>query len=131
MKLNKISLKQKLIAIVILVAFTIGLAFSLVIFNKQQRSFDNHFEVTFIDPHQAIVFWTTPNDTIGFVKYGPTESDRSQTAHQTSSVAGKIHAVLLADIPAEGFYLSLHTENDSKFLWPEVKKINFDPTTIE
>jgi hypothetical protein len=131
MKLNKTSLKQKIIAVIVLVAFVIGLAFSLVIFNKQQREFDNHFEVTFIDPHQAIVFWTTQDDTIGFVKYGSSESNRSQVAQQTSSVKGKIHAVLLADIPAEGFYLSLHTENDSKFLWPEVKKINFDPTTIE
>lgn len=131
MKLKKASLKQKIIVAIVLVAFAIGLAFSLVIFNKQQRKFDNHFEVTFIDPRQAIVFWTTPSETIGFVKYGSSEKNRSQTAQQTSSVAGKIHAVLLTDIPTEGFYLSLHTENDSKFLWPEVKKINFDPTTIE
>lgn len=131
MKLKKSSLKQKIIVAIVLAAFAIGLAFSLVIFNKQQREFDDHFEVTFIDPHQAIVFWTTPNEAIGFVKYGSSEVNRSQTAQQTSSVPGKIHAVLLTDIPAEGFYLSLHTENDSKFLWPEVKKINFDPTTIE
>ncbi len=131
MKLKKSSFKQKLIIVIILVAFAIGLAFSLVIFNKQQREFNNHFEVTFIDPHQAIVFWTTPNETIGFVKYGSSEKNRSQTAEQTSSVPGTIHAVLLTDVPMEGFYLSLHTENDSKFLWPEVKKINFDPTTIE
>lgn len=133
MKINKpkISLKKSVGMIVLIIAFLIGLLFAIVIFNKQQRSFDNHFEVTFIDPRQAIVFWTTPKDTIGFVKYGKSENDRSQVAEQTSSVAGTIHAVLLTDIPLEGFYLSLHTQDDSPFLWPEIKKINFDPTTIE
>lgn len=124
-------LKPTLLIIISAIGLIFGFVLALVIFNKQQREFNDHFEVTFIDPHQAIVFWTTPNDTIGFVKYGPSEANRSQTAEQTSSVPGKIHAVLLADIPTEGFYLSLHTENDSKFLWPEVRKINFDPTTIE
>ena len=127
----KISVKKSIAIIVLLFAFLIGLICAIVIFNKQQRSFDNHFEVTFIDPRQAIVFWTTPKETIGFVKYGKSENDRSQTAEQTSSVPGTIHAVLLTDIPLEGFYLSLHTKDDSPFLWPEVKKINFDPTTIE
>lgn len=117
--------------LILLIAFLIGLLFAIVIFNKQQRSFDNHFEVTFIDPRQAIVFWTTPKETIGFVKYGKSENDRLQVAEQTSSVPGTIHAVLLTDIPLEGFYLSLHTKDDSPFLWPEIKKINFDPTTIE
>jgi len=132
-KINKpkISLKKSIGAIILLMAFLIGLVFAIVIFNKQQRSFDNHFEVTFIDPRQAIVFWTTAKETIGFVKYGKDESNRSQSAEQTSSVPGTIHAVLLTDIPLEGFYLSLHTKDDSPFLWPEIKKINFDPTTIE
>lgn len=127
----KISLKKGIGFIVLLISFFLGLVLALVIFNKQQRSFDNHFEVTFIDPRQAIVFWTTAKETIGFVKYGKDEANRSQVAEQTSSVPGTIHAVLLTDIPLEGFYLSLHTKDDSPFLWPEIKKINFDPTTIE
>ena len=130
MKAKK-KLKIALILILILLALLSGLFIALVIFNKQERQEDNHFEVTFIDPRQAIVFWTTSEDTIGFVKYGSSEKALSKEAQQTSSVPGKIHAVLLTEVPIEGLYLSLHTKDDHRFLWPEVKKINFDPTTIE
>jgi flagellar basal body-associated protein FliL len=127
----KMNFKVGLLIVVVFLALLSGLFIALLIFNKQQRQEDNRFEVTFLDPRQAIVFWTTTNETIGFVKYGSSENDLSQTAEQTSSVPGKIHAVLLTDIPTEGLYLSLHTDDESRFLWPEVKKINFDPTTIE
>ncbi|AKM81797.1 MAG: hypothetical protein UT13_C0001G0840 [Candidatus Pacebacteria bacterium GW2011_GWF2_38_9] len=126
-----LNIKQKIALIVLSLAFITGLLLSIFIFNKQQRQIENHFEVTFVDPHQAIIFWTSEKESIGFAKYGESETNLSQVAQQTSSVPGTIHAVLLTDIPADGFYLSLHTDKDSPFLWSEVKKINFDPTKIE
>lgn len=127
----RISFKKKLIILVSLFTFVGGLFLSVYIFNKEQRKIDDHFEVTFLDPHQAIVFWTSQKDTVGFVKYGAMENNLSMVEYQTSSVAGTAHAVVLNNIPSGGFYLSLHTESDSRFLWPEVKRIEFDPTTIE
>lgn len=129
--MKKLNIKQKIALIVLSLAFITGLLLSIFIFNKQQRQIENHFEVTFVDPHQAIIFWTSEKESIGFAKYGESETNLSQVAQQTSSVPGTIHAVLLTDIPADGFYLSLHTDKDSPFLWSEVKKINFDPTKIE
>lgn len=128
--LKKIPLKQKIFILILVVAFIGGLVLSLFIFNQKQRSVENHFEVTFLDPHQAIVFWTTENETIGFVKYGKDASNLNQKAEQTSDTPGNIHAVLLTEIPIEGFYLSLHTQHDSPFLWPEIRKVNFDPSKI-
>ena len=127
---RKISAKQYIFLLVIILAFVVGLILSVFIFNKQQRSFDNHFEVTFIDSHQAIVFWTSEKESIGFVKYGENKTNLSKLAEQTSDKASKTHAVLLSDIPLEGFYLSLHSKSDSLFLFPEIRKINFDPTQI-
>ncbi|MBU1034145.1 hypothetical protein KKI22_04380 [Patescibacteria group bacterium] len=129
--MKKLNIKQKIALIVLSLAFITGLLLSIFIFNKQQRQIENHFEVTFVDPHQAIIFWTSEKESIGFAKYGESETNLSQVAQQTSSVPGTIHAVLLTDIPADGFCLSLHTDKDSPFLWSEVKKINFDPTKIE
>jgi len=115
----------------ILASFLVGLALSVVIFNRQQRDLENYFEVTFIDPRQAIVFWKTEKESIGYVKYGSNKNDLSQTATQTSDVPSTVHAVVLNDLPLESFYISLHTDADSPFLLPEIKQITFDSSLIE
>lgn len=129
--MSKHSSKKIFFLAIILPSFLIGLVLAVVVFNRQQRKIDNHFEVTFIDSRQAIVFWKTEKETIGYVKYGKDKRNLSQIAKQTSDVPGNIHAVVLEDIPLEGFYLSLHTENDSLFLYPEIHQISFNPSLIE
>lgn len=127
----KHSSKKILWLTIVLPSFLIGLVLSVVIFNKQQRKIENYFEVTFIDSRQAVVFWKTEKETIGFVKYGADKHKLSQISKQTSDVPSNVHAVVLNEIPLEGFYLSLHTEADSLFLWPEIHKISFNPGLIE
>lgn len=114
-----------------MIALACGLAGSVVLFNIVERRQISHLEVTFIDPHQAVIFWSTSKETKGFVTYGASPKALQQTAYQTSSTPGTIHAVLLTDVPLGGVYFSLHTEADSPLFWPKVEHVVFDPTTIE
>lgn len=123
--------KQKILVAVCGCALLLGLGLSLVIFNVQERKKDKKMEITFIDPHQAVVFWKTDYKTIGTVKYGSTKNNLDMSASQTSSQPSEVHAVVLNDIPTEGLYISLHTQSDRWFLLPETIQITFDPTTIE
>lgn len=127
----KLQLSKKQWIMITLVAFMIGLGTSLVLYNQHMRSVDQHVEITFIDPHQAVIFWTTAHDSIGFVRYGSTAKSRTQLAYQTSGTPGVIHAALLTDVPTGGLYYSLHTDADSPMLWPKIEHLIFDPTTIE
>lgn len=112
-------------------ALAIGLIVALILFNMQERAVERNLEVTFLSPSQAVVFWTSPDPTIGFVRYGSTKNHRPHRADQTSSEPGLVHAVVINDVPEAGLFLSTHTSADSRFYWPEVVHITFDPTTIE
>lgn len=128
---QKKSPKKLLLGVFLIVCLLLGLLISVVIYNKMEENKENHLEVTFISPRQAIVFWKTEHETIGYVTYGPSKNDRPMTAYQTSSVPGVTHAVVLDDVPLEGLYISIHNESDSPFLWEKPVEIQFDPTTIE
>jgi hypothetical protein len=112
-------------------ALVLGLVLSVIVFNLFERRKDRDLEVTFVDPHQAVVFWRTDHATIGYVMYGEHKNRRVHRAEQTSSTPGSIHAVLINDVPLEGLYFTIHNESDSPLYWPAVTQIHFDPTTIE
>ena len=120
---KKINKKQ---LILLFITFLIGIIVSIFIFNKQNENRNTNVDINFIDSRQAIIFWTTKNDTIGFVNYGVSETNRDMQAYQTSSVAGKVHAVIIENIPIEGVYISLHNESDSPFLFSKSQRIFFD-----
>lgn len=115
----------------LLTCLVIGLLISVVIYNKIEQQKETFLEVTFVTPRQAIVFWKTEHKAIGYVKYGANKKNLDMIAHQTSSVPGFTHAVILDTIPLEGLYISIHTESESPFLWERPLEIQFDPTTIE
>jgi len=131
LRLMKITKKLALnrFHLLLMVALVVGLVSSIFVFNMLENNKDVKLEITFVTPREAIVFWTTDYETIGYVKYG--NSKNYQVAYQTSSQPGYTHAVLLEDIPLDGFFVSLHAENDSFFRWPKKTKVVFDPTTIE
>ena len=113
----------------LIVGLLIGLVCSVLLFTIIEDRKDMKLEITFLAPREAIIFWKTEYQTIGYVKYG--NRNNYKIAHQTSSEPGHIHAVLLEDIPLDGLYFSLHTQNDSFFRWPKKTKMVFDPTIIE
>lgn len=118
-------------SLVVLLALMVGLLCSILIFNWHERKKNIYLEVTFVDPHQAVIFWKTPNDTTGFVKYGEQVKNLDKTAVQTSSVPGQIHAVVISEVPTSGLFAEVHNESDSFLYRPRAFKIRFDPNTFQ
>ncbi len=125
--LNKLAKKKLLFIVFLLVTFLIGIVVSVLIYNKQNIDINQNIEVTFIDSHQAIVFWKTQDKTVGYIEYGFTENNLDKKVYQTSSEKGTVHAVVIEEIPIEGVYISLHNESDSPFLFKKTQRIVFDP----
>ncbi len=131
MKKHKFTLAKKIWKISLVFAFIFGLVLIWFLYNKQMRAIERNVEVTFVSPHQAIVFWKTANPSLGYVKSGQKKYSRTTSTYQTSSEASNIHTVFLEEIPATGLYLSLHNENDSLFYIPEIMHISYDPLDAE
>ena len=126
MKLSINKKTKKRLLVIYMITFILGLFISVFIFNQLAKKKDYHQEVTFIDPHQALIFWKTEELSLGYIKYGPKKNKRQETIYQTSSVPGQVHAVLIENIPPEGIFVSLHQEGESPFLFPQVEKIKFE-----
>lgn len=107
------------------IALVVGLLLSIGIFNFLERKTEQHLEVTFIDARKALIFWKTPQPSIGFVTYGDNRYFLKNTEYQTSSEPSEIHAVLLEKIPVEGLFISLHTTGDSRLYLPKVEHIQY------
>lgn len=129
MKNKKIN-KKRILTFILLLAFILGLMSSLLIFNNYKKDRNKNIEVTFTEPHQAVIFWKTDVDTKSYVKYGSSKKKMDQVSKQTSSELGKIHAVVIDDIPLEGIFVSLHNESDSRFLFKNVILVKFNSETF-
>lgn len=130
----KKSRKNLVIGLVILLSLmglALGMALAWWVFNSRLQAVDRYVEVTFINPHQALVFWKSESSSLGFVKSGSLKYYRPDVTYQTSSEPGDIHAVLLEEIPPEGLYISVHNEADSAYYRPTIIKINYQPEFLE
>lgn len=127
MKKNKTQLFIKLwkLSLIIVLIFSVFLFF--LVHNKKLRALERHVEITFISPHQAIVFWKTDTQSLGYIKVGEKKHRRQTSIYQTSSEANYIHAVLVEAIPSDGFFISLHNEDDPFWYYPTVRKIIYEP----
>lgn len=123
--------RQHLVGLLLALAFLIGLASSLFIYSAMINRQEVFFEVTFVEPRQAIVFWKTERKTLGHVRYGTQAYRRNQVAQQSSSTPEQIHAVVLSDVPLDGVYLSLHDDSQRFVLWPKVRFIKYEPNYNE
>lgn len=126
-KSKKLTYKQMFIGGVVLVAFLLGLVGAVIIINHQMKDQNQHVEVTFVEPHTALVFWNTKNETIGYVKFGTESNSLDQIAYQTSSQPGQAHAVILENVPLEGYKATLHNESDPPFLFSKAIDVVFIP----
>lgn len=120
-----------LLPITLGIAFVIGLGVSVWLYNDLENRKEVKLEVTFVEPRQAVVFWKTEKPSVGYVRYGDTKHRRNLRAEQTSSIPSEIHAVVLENVPLDGFYISIHTDSDSPLFWPAPRQIKYDHTTIE
>ena len=115
-----------IIAIVILSVLGIW----ILIVNKQARSLDKYSEITFVSPTQAIIFWHSENETLGYVKFGDSKWKLNETETQTSSELGTIHVVFIENIPLNGIYISKRNEGDSLFIFPKIEHIKYDSNEL-
>lgn len=103
----------------------VGLVAMLVFTSWQARGRYESVEVTFISPQHGVLFWKTEKPVLGYAQWGASRHERSNKLDQTSSDPSEVHAVLLTDIPPDGLYVSLHTKNEPKIMWPKVYYIKY------
>jgi hypothetical protein len=124
--MRKLIKKKKPIVIsVTILVVLLFLVIFLFVLNKKHNEIYVYNEVTFINPTEALIFWKTKVETLGYIKYGESKYGRDKVQSQTSSQPGEIHAVLLEKIPRDGLFVSIHNESDSIFIFPKIFKIQF------
>jgi len=129
--MKKFVFKKKHIYFVVPIVLVLVCLCLIIVANIKARALDKYSEITFVSPTQAIVFWSSEDTTLGFVKYGKSRFGKKEIALQTSSEKGLIHVAFLDNIPIEGVYISRHNESDSFLIFPEVKHIKYDLNTID
>ena len=122
---RKVDEKKKILVFSALLVI-VGLGLVIFFINKEHRKLSIYRDVTFVNPNQAIIFWKTEDETIGYVKYGEKKHKRENVELQTTSQEGETHVVFLDNIPPEGLYISIHNGSDSFLIFPEILKIQFN-----
>ena len=124
--MKKFQFKKKYIIIVAIILIVISSVTALYVINIKARELDRYTEVTFISPTQAIVFWKSKEETLGYIKYGSSKIFLKETVLQTSSEPREIHVVFLENIPIEGMYIKKYNEGESFLIFPPTQYIKYD-----
>ena len=127
MKKNKTQLFIKLWKVSLIIVLIFSLFLFFLVHNKKLQALERHVEITFISPHQAIIFWKTDTQSLGYIKVGEKKHRRQTSIYQTSSEASYIHAVLVEEIPNDGLFISLHNEDDPFWYYPTIRQIIYEP----
>lgn len=131
-KINKkLKFKKWYIYVIIGIVGIILLGVSIWVVNKNAHKLDKYSEITFVSPTQAIIFWQSEDQTLGYVKYGESRWKLKQTETQTSSEPGTIHVVFLENIPLEGIYISKRNEKENIFVFPKIEYIKYDSNQLD
>lgn len=125
-KLNKKALIYTLIGIGIT-----SFAVVILIVNISGRRMEKYTEITFVSPTQALIFWKSKDNTLGYVKYSEKILGKRETVLQTSSEPGDIHVVFLENIPLEGIYIWKINESDSILFFQPSIHIKYENQTDE
>lgn len=123
--MKKIQITKKRILIIASVILFLALVIYVILINTFARNLEKYTEITFVSPNQALVFWKTEKDTLGYIKYGNSRFKITQTELQTSSAAGQTHVVFLENIPLNGIYLKKFHENQNILIFPKIEKIKY------
>lgn len=124
--MKKIHFKKKYIIIGVIILIVISFITTLLIINMKARELERYTEVTFISPNQAIVFWKSKKESVGYIKYGSSKIFLKDIALQTSSEPRKVHVVFLENIPIEGMYIRKYNKGDSFLIFPKTEYIKYD-----
>jgi len=118
--MRKLIIKKKYFLIAIPIILVLAFAAYVVLINIAARSLDKYTEITFINPTQALVFWKSEKEALGYVKYGTSKWKIRKTELQTSSEKGLIH-----NVPLEGIYIKKYTEGENIFIFHKINTIKY------
>lgn len=102
---------KRILLVCSIIGLTVGIV-SGILMSQLGGNSVIEMDITPLNARQAMVFWSTKDPAIGYVRMGAKPFWRPTKVLQTSSEANVIHAVLLEQLPLEGAYLSVHTEDD-------------------
>ncbi|KKQ11428.1 MAG: hypothetical protein US24_C0027G0002 [candidate division WS6 bacterium GW2011_GWC2_36_7] len=123
--MRKLIIRKKYVLIVVPIILVLAFVAYVILINIAARSLDKYTEITFINPTQALVFWKSEKEALGYVKYGTSKWKIRKTELQTSSEKGLIHVVLLANVPLEGIYIKKYTEGENIFIFHKINTIKY------
>jgi len=123
--MRKIIIKKKYILIAIPVILVLAFVGYVISINVAASKLDKYTEITFITPTQALIFWKSDRESLGYIKYGSSKGNIKNTELQTSSEKGLIHVVLLDNIPIEGLYIKKYVEDENILIFHKAEKIKY------
>ncbi len=115
--------KYKIYVLILITILAFGIYIGIINYNSSQNN--KYVEVSFMTPTQAVVFWTSDNEALGFAKYGTSKYKRDIIEKQTSSTPGNIHVVIIDSIPDKGIYVSLHEEKENPLIIKKIHHIKY------
>lgn len=120
---NKV-LKKKYIFIVLLI---ISIILFFVYLKKINHDYmdSRYIEVSFTNPTQAIIFWRSDSDVIGYVKYGKELKPLDNIEYQTSSDPNQTHAVIIDNVPIGGYYYQIYEDPINPLINPEILELKY------
>ncbi len=131
MKDKKINKKKVLIFTSIGLLVLILISIPIILLNISGRKMEKYSEITFVTPTDAIVFWKSEKETLGYIEYSSKKFGKRDRVLQTSSEPGEVHVVFLENIPLEGIYIRKINESDSIFYFQPIVHIKYENNESE
>lgn len=129
-KMNKLR-KRKRIGIFVSITLVLSFIIIVILLNKSYASMEKYTEVSFVTPKEAIVFWKSKKNALGYVKYSDKKFGKYTTVLQTSSEPRNIHVVYLENIPTKGIYIKKYVEGGFFLIFPKIQHIKYNSNTDE
>lgn len=129
--INKKKINKRCLTIVLIGVLFVLFCGIVVAINISGRKLEKYSDITFVNPNQALIFWKSKDETLGYIKYGTKKFGKKETVLQTSSEPGVIHVVFLEDIPLEGVYLRKFNESNSILFFEPLIYIKYEGESNE
>lgn len=124
------SIKKSTIVFLIALVLVLACIISAIYYaNSNSRKIEKYTEVTFISPTQALIFWKSNDETLGYVTFSEKRFGKKEVVEQTSSEPSQIHVVVLEGIPLSGVYMQKHNESDRFWIIPQKELIKYEGST--
>ena len=128
--MNKLRNRKRILLFVAL-SLIVSFLIIVILINRSYAGMEKYTEVSFVTPTEAIVFWKSKKNALGYIKYSDKKYGKYTTVLQTSSEPGNIHVVFLENIPTKGLYIKKYIEGDFFLIFPKIQHIKYNSNTDE